>query len=206
MPVGIKGYRVFLSWQEGLEDERDAFFQAVDLFNKKRAIPRGFLFIPVDWKTLPGGFGRAQTKINLTLNDCDYLVVTFGDRWGTPPNGDDTGDYTSGTEEEYEKAKEYLDDEKRPMQDILICFKEISERQLRDPEEQLVKVLEFKKKAKTEGLLKNFKSIEQFKELITDHLEAWMRSLEYPNQPPKTKVTVIDTGNGAYKPVKVHDL
>lgn len=191
MPVNIKGYRVFISWQEGLENERDVFYKTIDYFNKKRARRRGFLFIPIDFKKITGGYGRPQTKINLTLDDCDYLIVTLWDRWGEPPDKNGTGEYSSGTEEEYNKAVECLKD-KRPMCDVVVFFKAIPAEKLINPSEQVTNVLKFREKVKKEGLFKDFKSIDQFKELITDHLEEWLFRLEYPNQPTPLKVTVFD--------------
>lgn len=207
MAIKIRGYYVFLSWQEGLEEEREEFYGIVEHYNRKRAIRRGFLFIPIDWKSIAGGYGRAQDKINLALYDCDYLIVTFWDRWGTRPDQEEGGNYSSGTEEEYYKAVECCKDDKKPMCDVVVFFKEVPPRQLNDPGDQLKKVMEFKEKMKGEGLFKGFKDIGQFRELVEDHLEEWLFKLEYPNQPPRTKMTVIDEGDGVItEPGKTQEL
>ena len=192
----IKGYDVFISWQEGLEEERDLFYEVVQRYSWEKAIRRGFIFIPNDWKKIPGGYGRAQGRVNLKLDICDYLIVLFWDRWGSPSGKAEGKEYSSGTEEEYYRGVECLKDGQKPMQDIVVFFKEVPERQLSDPGLQLNKVLEFKKKIKEECLYKDFKKKEEFEKLIVEHLEDWLLKLEYSNQPVRKSVTVIDKRDG----------
>lgn len=196
MASTINGYYVFISWQEGLEEERDLFYEVVERYSWEKAIRRGFIFIPNDWKKIPGGYGRAQGRVNLKLDNCDYLIVLFWDRWGSPPGKAEGKEYSSGTEEEYYRGVECLKDDQKPMQDIVVLFKEVTERQLSDPGLQLNKVLEFKKKIKGECLYKDFKKKEEFEKLIVEHLEDWLFKLEYSNQPVRKSVTVIDKGDG----------
>lgn len=196
MAIKITGYYVFLSWQKGLEEERDLFYEVIRQYNYDKAIRRGFLFIPIDWKKITGGHGRAQGRVNLKLDDCDYLIVLFWDRWGAPTSKEEGEGHSSGTEEEYYRAVECLKDDKKPMHEIVVFFKEVPLRQLNDPGLQLEKVLEFKKKIEDECFYKDFKTKEDFERLVIEHLEDWLYKLEYPNEPVRTKITVIDKGDG----------
>jgi len=190
MAITIRGYRIFLSWQDGLEEEQAIFFETVNDFSQSRSIPRKILFIPIDWKKIPGGFGRAQSRINLKLEECDYLIVTLWKRMGTPPDGQCSEGYDSGTEEEYEKAKICLKSGELPMQDILVCTKEIPSETQQD--DQLKKLIDFKEKVKSEGLIKPYKDISQFKKIITEHLDAWMLDIERVQQVISPKRSVLD--------------
>ncbi|HUU17153.1 MAG TPA: DUF4062 domain-containing protein [Sedimentisphaerales bacterium] len=196
MAISIKGYHVFMSWQEGLEEEKNLFYEVIKRYNYEKAIRRGFLFIPFDWKNIPGGHGRAQGRINLKLDNCDYLIVLFWDRWGSSPGKVNDEEYSSGTEEEYYKGVKCLKDDQKPMQEIVVFFKEVPQRQIDDPGLQLGKVLEFKNKIKEECLYKDFKTKGDFQRLIVEHLEDWLFKLEYPNKPLRTSVTVTDKGDG----------
>ncbi len=88
----------------------------------------------------PGRTWRAQRLINKQVRESDFFVLLLCDRWGTPPAELGTPEYQgyqSGTEEEYEIARECLADEERPMQDIMCCFKAVEPSKLSDPGEQL---------------------------------------------------------------------
>lgn len=196
MAVGIKGYHVFMSWQEGLEKERDLFYDVVRRYNDEKAIRRGFLFIPIDWKDIPGGHGRAQGRINLTLDDCDYLIVLFWYRWGSAPEREEGGEYSSGTEEEYYRGVKCLEDDTKPMLDVVVCFKKVPRSQLDDPGVGLKKVLAFKKKIRSECLYKDFETTEDFRRFLVEHLEDWLFKLEYAKQPARRQATVVDKGDG----------
>jgi len=177
MPIRLTGYRVFLSWQDGLENEREIFFDTVTKFNYREGVKREVIFIPVDWHAVSKGYGRAQTLINEELCKCDYLIILFWYRWGTPPECDGSQGCTSGTEEEYRKAVEYKKSGGN-MQDIVIFFKEIEKWQTSDAGPQLQKVLEFKEKIKGEGIYREFKDDSGFVDLLQQYLSDWLFELE----------------------------
>ena len=146
MPEDIVLYRVFIATPGGLEQERRAFAQTLERYNVAEAIPRQASFLPVGWEDTLAGVGRPQTLINEDLNRCDYFVMVLWDRWGTPPGGEHPH-HTSGTEEEYRLAMEHFRDPNHPLDKVVVLFKAIEDaKRLRDPEEQLKKVLRFKKK------------------------------------------------------------
>ena len=183
---------MFLSWQEGLEDERDVFFEVITRYNYDEAVRRGIMFIPTDWKSVPKGYGRAQSRINEKLSECDYMLIVFWCRWGTPPEGSGDRGFTSGTEEEYAEAVESLNGEDKPMRGVVCYFKEIPNGQLADAGPQLEKLLEFKEKVRTEGLLGEFKDLDGFRDLLRKQLADWLYDIEGIMRPKMPETTVLD--------------
>src|SRR5713101_4392231 len=141
MPADLKGVRVFIASPRGLDEERRIFRDTLNAFSQNDAIWRGVSFIPMGWEDALPGSGRPQSKINDDLRRCDFVILVLHDRWGTPPGV--TG-YTSGTEEEYEVARECLQSDAHPMQDIVVLFKSVDADRLSDPGNELQKVLAFK--------------------------------------------------------------
>jgi len=183
MPVPMIGLRVFFASPGGLDAERELFCRTIEEFNRKRAVDREFLFIPVMSGLLTGGQGRAQSRINAKLEECDYCIIMFWNQWGSPPGGDEG--YSSGTEEEYYKAVGYAGDGKKPMDTVVLFFKQVSEGELKSPGEELRKVLEFKAKIGTSCQYIDFSGEEDLKEAIEKHLEEWLRCRERKDKLPK---------------------
>lgn len=197
MPFTIKGYRVFISSPEGLEEERELFYDIIETYNKQHAIQRGFLFIPVGSQDVAPGTGRPQTIINERLCDCDCFVAMFWDRWGSDPGRDKKGEkYSSGTEEEYYKAGELLEDKNSPMCERVVLFKKLDERRLKDPGPQLKKVMEFKKKIRKEIYYREFEDKSEFGHVVTKLLAEWLFKFEYPSKPERKEATVVEKGDG----------
>jgi len=177
MPEQVALYKVFIATPGGLEEERRAFAKTLEMYNLAEAMHRQAMFLPVGWEDTLGGVGRPQSLINQDLDRCDYFVMVLSDRWGTPPGGDHLN-YTSGTEEEYRLAMEYVGDAKHPLAEVVVFFKKIEDvLRLRDPGEQLKKVLRFKKKLEAERklLFSTFSDVPEFEELLRRHLAKWLR-------------------------------
>jgi hypothetical protein len=157
-----------------LDEERNCFKDKLGIYTALNAEYRGVLFHPVGWEDTLGGVGRPQSLINEDLKQCDYAVFVLHDRWGSPTGGG----YTSGTEEEWELAEELY--KANVIRNIALFFKIVNERQLRDPGQQLEKVLAFKRRIE-EGkqyLFKEYDAIAQFGEAIEGHLSRWLRDHE----------------------------
>jgi len=177
--IKLYGHKVFLSWQSGLEDVREHFYKTVWNYNQKFAINRGFVFIPTDWQNIPVGCGtdtRTQDVINRELKGCDYLILTFWNRCGSPSEkGDEKS--SSRTEEEYDKALEYCSDKNVPMAGVAVFFRKVSTTQMADPGEQLRILLALKEKVAKSRLYKEFDSLGEFEKLVTEQLESWLQNL-----------------------------
>ena len=180
MSIDIKGYRIFIATPGGLQPERQTFRRTVEEYNTAEAIPRGVLFIPVGWEDTLGGVGRPQSIINADIAVCDYFLLMLCDRWGTPP--EDSGTYTSGTEEEFHFAMHCLASETTlyPMRQVLAFFKAVDPSKLSDPGPQLEQVLKFKRdlEANRRILHTIFDEISAFQKHLRAQLARWVRDHE----------------------------
>lgn len=131
---------------------------------------RKAMLMPVGWETHSAAelAGRAQQMINdRLLSHCDLLVGIFWTRLGSP-----TGASASGTVEEIE---EHLLAGKPAM----LYFSTVpAVPQSIDPE-QFSKLLEFKSWAMTKGLISEFESPDDFRELFRRDLELNLRDNQY---------------------------
>lgn len=60
----------------------------------------GFTFDVTDWEDTGPDRGEPQDEINIVADTCDIWIGVLGSRWGTP-----TRDWSSGFEEEFERAQ-----------------------------------------------------------------------------------------------------
>ncbi|TPQ31552.1 hypothetical protein C2U70_23935 [Bradyrhizobium guangdongense] len=170
----ITNFRVFIASPSGLDKERGLFRRVLLDYSASDGEPRGSVFHPTGWEETIGGAGRPQELINADLRKCDYAVFVFHDRWGTPTgNGP-----TSGTLEEWELALELYRQAK--IRDLVLFFKKVEKRQLRDPGDQLKKVLEFKERIQNERrfLYRDYESADEFSRHLRRHLAKWLRDQE----------------------------
>ena len=174
MPKSLTQYRIFIGSPGGLERERKGFRDELHRFSTVHAEPRGATFHPVGWEDVPGGAGRPQAIINEELKQCDYAVFVLHDRWGT-----ETGSgYSAGTEEEWELTEALYKEAK--IRNIALFFKKVAPSQLRDPGDQLKKVLSFKSKIEKEKkyLFTTYARTAEFCEAFEGYLAKWLRDHE----------------------------
>ncbi|WP_157417583.1 tetratricopeptide repeat protein [Nocardioides sp. Iso805N] len=189
--------QVFLASPGGLESERRACRDVYREHNESAALRHLSFFYVHAWEDVPGGVGRAQGRINPRMDGCDYAVVMFHDRWGSPTSEDSK--YSSGTEEEFYRAIELLADAKSEMRDMLVLFKDIEAARMRDPGDDLKKVLTFRsmlEQPNSRGLMfETFDSEASLRHKIGRKMREWLH-----DDGPKAPVVVdlspgtIDTG------------
>jgi hypothetical protein len=146
---------VFLASPGDLHLERKAAKDAVDSLN-------GILGRQLNWHvelrgwedTLPG-FGRPQDIINKDVDACDLFVGLLWRRWGSA-----TGEFSSGFEEEFERARKRRAETKSP--EMWLLFRKVDEVQLADPGDQLKQVMTFRQKqiASRELFFKEFVDVD----------------------------------------------
>jgi Domain of unknown function (DUF4062) len=174
VPKHLTQYRVFIGSPGGLDEERICFRSKLTRYTALNAEHRGVVFHPVGCEDTLGGVGRPQALINEDLKHCDYAVFVLHDRWGSTTGGG----YTSGTEEEWALAEELY--KANTIHNIVLFFKRVDPRQIKDPGEQLKAVIAFKKRieAGKQYLFNQYETIEQFSEVIEGHLSRWLRDHE----------------------------
>jgi tetratricopeptide (TPR) repeat protein len=177
VPEKITAYRVFIASPGGLEEEREAFRRAVNAHNESDAIERRVIFLPIGWEITPGGIGRPQAIINEEVRRCDYFMLVLHDRWGSAPQAG-KGPYSSGSEEEFDIARECC--KLGSMRQIVILFKDLDPAQQRDPGPQLENVLRFREHLEAERsfLFEVFDELTNFEGRLRKHLAGWVRDHE----------------------------
>jgi len=162
--------KIFIASPSDLVDERKITRAVADNLNHQLGGVFGCHIDLVGWEdTLPGS-GRPQAIINQDLDRCDYFIGLLWKRWGTPP--DNGGEYTSGFEEEFRRSCGRLLAGDRP--EIFMFFKSVPDEQLRDPGEQLRRVVAFKNEliATKQHLFKEFVDERDFESKIRDLLTS----------------------------------
>jgi hypothetical protein len=172
-----KVVRVFLASPGDLSDERRAAKTVVDEINDLFAEDFGYQVELVGWEDTVSVYGRPQATINRELERCELFVGLMWKKWGTPP--DTIGKYSSGFEEEFETSVQRRLSEGRP--EISLLFKEIDQDFLRDPGDDLKKVLEFKDKliAEKNILFEQFADIREFEKKIRRCILKYVKDLRH---------------------------
>jgi hypothetical protein len=117
MPATSNVLRVFLASPGDVLAEREIAEEVVGSINK--VIRRFSWHIDLHkWEDTPHGFGRPQVQINPMVDECDLFIGLLWQRWGPP-----SGQYSSGFEEEYERARTSRKASSRP--EIWLVFKPI---------------------------------------------------------------------------------
>ena len=160
---------VFLASPGDLKRERELAFEVVEEFNKNWARELAMMVELVVWEDTVGEKGRPQDIINRDqLERCEIFVGMLHRRWGTP-----TGNYSSGFEEEFDLAEKSYSEHNRPY--ISMLFKNVDPESLRQPTEDLSKVLQFKSENGQRILYHEFDGDTDFKmwlnRIITKHVQ-----------------------------------
>lgn len=135
-----KVVKVFIASPGDMNPERKIAREVVDEINSLHADTYGYQVEMVGWEETVGSMGRPQEIINRDLARCELFIGMIWKRWGTPP--DINGTFTSEFEEEFTLSIERYSKEGKPQ--VSMFFKEIEEEFLRDPGDDLKKVLKFK--------------------------------------------------------------
>jgi tetratricopeptide (TPR) repeat protein len=129
-----------------------------------------YLFEAVGWEDSLPGFGRAQEIINRDVEQCDVFVMLLWKRWGQP-----TGKFSSGTEEEFNIARERYNRTKNSPH-LLLYFRSVPRSMMADPGEQLSKVIKFRTWVEEERLcmFDTYDKPQDWKDLLVRHLCKWL--------------------------------
>ena len=124
---------------------------------------------PICWEDTLPGFGRPQKLINEDVKKAGLCVMLLWKRWGTQ-----TGNYSSGFEEEYELARVLHKEKGRP--DTWLFFRAVPQEMMADPGPQLNKVIRFRKKVEKERgcFYKHYEVPVDWEKLLTEYLCRWL--------------------------------
>jgi hypothetical protein len=184
-----KWVRIFLASPGDLIEERKTAKAVVDELNHLFGETSGYQVELIGWEDTVTGVGRPQALINRDLARCELFIGMIWKRWGTPPDRD--GKYTSGFEEEYRTSIERRKSAGRP--EISLFLKDIEEIFLRDPGEDLRKVLAFRDELKgsKEILFETFADSRDFEGKVRRCIVRYLQNLQLRDtrEPPGKRAT-----------------
>lgn len=117
------------------------------------------------WESIRPGQARPQDLINPDVDACDVFVGIIWKRWGEP-----NGRYSSGFEEEFERALARRAKDSSPQ--MLLYFRDIDEASRADPGPQLSQVLDFENRIlKSNSMLfRQYGDEKEFEDALFEHL------------------------------------
>jgi len=176
MTESRKVVKVFLASPGDLIHERKAAKAVADEFNTQYAEAFGYQVELIGWEDTVSVYGRPQATINRELERCELFVGMMWKKWGTPP--DTNGTYSSGFEEEFETTVLRRLEDGRP--EISLMFKEIDSEFLRDPGDDLKKVLAFKTRliADKKILFEDFPNTQEFEKRFRRCISSYVVKLQ----------------------------
>jgi predicted transcriptional regulator len=161
-------YRVMISCPGDAEQERDAARAVLYDWNSAHAEAERKILLPVDWRhdAVPDAGTPPQQSVNAQITDkADLLIAIFKHRLGTP-----TDKFPSGTVEEIQKFIEagkpvwlYFSSEDIPQEKI----------------DQFTELKEFQEQNKTSSFYREFSSIENFGQTLSQHIQMQAHNLPY---------------------------
>lgn len=164
--------KVFIASPGDLKDERRIFRQVIKKLNKTFGTENNLEFIALGWEDSLASTGRrVQAIFNEYIDACDIFILALHTRWGQ--ESPDAAPYSSYTEEEFHHAYERYTNDANP--EIFIFFKNVDRKLEADPDEQLQKILDFKKDLEESRVVRyrGFKNEADFANEITMHLCAY---------------------------------
>jgi HEAT repeat protein len=156
--------KIFLASPGDVKPERAAADELVNDMNKQlRTL--GWQIMLYMWEDVIPSFGRPQEIINASVDECTVFLGLLWERWGQQ-----TGKYSSGFEEEFERALARRKETGEP--EIWLVFKAPSPDKVKDPGAELSKVLEFRGRQTSlrEVLYKEVSDCDDWKSKLTNWL------------------------------------
>ena len=163
----VRKVRLFLASPGDVQRERDSIVRVVTELNNTIGYNLELVIELVRWEThAHPAMGRPQGVINAQIGDYDIFLGIMWKCFGTS-----TGQADSGTEEEFNLAYEEWTRDNRLQ--ILFYFSQAKYALTSVSEtEQAARVLEFKEKLKTKGLIWEYPNASEFPNKLRQHLTA----------------------------------
>ena len=178
----MKKIKLFMASPSDTSEEREAFVEVINSINRSRAAKKGFHLEPVVWeKYAYPEAENPQQIINKLLDDAELVVVAFWNKFGAP-----TEKFPSGTMEEL-----FLSISKRKATgapSIKIYFKTPLPPKTMHDIDELRKIFETKESLKDRALYKEYTTVEEFKSLLHEHINAWFSGYGEKRLPKKRNV------------------
>jgi hypothetical protein len=157
---------LFLASPNDLGGERARSRKVAERVNQSCGVNVGFRIRVTGWEDVPPGLGRPQELINPLVDQCDIFIALLNRRWGS-----DSGEASSGFEEEFERAvARARGGDSAPA--IALFFKRLPAADEDDAGPQLARLLEFRRRIQDEhvALYREFESLDDLDRQLTDYL------------------------------------
>ena len=166
MSANLTVLQVFIASSNDLVAERRAIKEVTDELNAAFSNTAGLQIHLLGWEERLPAYGRAQAQINEDVDKADLFLGFLWRRWGSEP-GDPK--YTSGFEEEFNRAVERRDKSASP--EISLFFKDANITSKADIDDQLRRVFEFRDAVASKKLLfGTFTNIDDWRKQIRNLL------------------------------------
>lgn len=168
MAKQVTQYSILLSCPSDVKDELNVVNDTVTNFNRLFGEANSIDLKVKHWSThtYPESGGKPQDLLNNQIvRDSDAAIAVFWTRFGTP-----TDNYGSGTEEEIEELI-------KMGKQVFVYFSDRSISPSEYNPEEHKRVEEFKKKYKDMGIYWTYKDIDEFKQLLTNHVSMYFMKL-----------------------------
>ena len=156
-------YRVFCGAPGDLEQERQAFYQAVGDFNEARAMPQNILLVAVSLPDTTLDKRPYQAVLGENIRACRYYIQLLEDTWGPPQRN---------FERDHALALACADDPEMPMKEVAVFFKKPL---LPHQVEEGVRELKASKQA--QGTYAEFATAAELARLLEPLFERWLSTL-----------------------------
>lgn len=163
MIKNITLFRIFIASPSGLEQERKIIRKAIANISSL-LLEKKIILEAVGWEDVPPDSGRPQEIINEYIDNCDFAIFLWHDKWGSP-----SGKCSSGTEEEFYKVKQLYGE--KSIKGFSVYFKEID----KEENDDIRKIIEFRDSLTKLKItfFKDFNNEEEFERLILKNLQNW---------------------------------
>jgi HEAT repeat protein len=195
----LKVLQVFIASPSDLAEERRAIKEVADNLNGEFSKSVGIQVQLLGWEDRLPGYGRPQGQINEDVDKADLFVGFLWRRWGSAPGNPQ---YTSGFEEEFNRAVELR--ERKGTPEISLFFKTVRITSQGEIDDQLKRVFEFKDKiASKRTLYAEFSNIEEWKkatyQLLHNHLLKLLKNMLEPQGAAKPQAPPKDSSQESSK-------
>jgi formylglycine-generating enzyme required for sulfatase activity len=177
--------RVFIASPSDVVTERGIVERVIGELNGSVAPKLGLLLEPVRWEDMVPGMGRPEQVIldQADIENADIFVGILWNRFGTP-----TGRAESGTEEEFEQAYACWSQNSAPQ--IMFYFCQRPANFERDSElEQKRKVLKFRERLWSLGVVASFEAATDFESRVRQHLTKHIMEISRIPEPDGVRAT-----------------
>jgi hypothetical protein len=179
-------FKIFLASPGDLEEERKVAQRVAQDLSDAMGASEQICVEILNWERVPPGGDRPQDRINRLVDQCDLFLGLLGNRWGQ-----ETGipEYTSGFQEEWERAKARRSKSGQP--EIWLMLRKIDDGHLSDPGPQLRKVMQFRKRLvkKKECFFREFVNPEDLERQLRNYLTKYLLSFSRQVRPEPSQAT-----------------